>query len=67
MKFHSVNALGHHQLSPPARGAWIEIRLIRPPIGSGGSPPARGAWIEITSGTNFSRWMRVAPREGGVD
>ena len=34
-------------MSPPARGAWIEItRSLLTAIRSR-SPPARGAWIEI--------------------
>ena len=35
-------------MSPPSRGAWIEIKVV---LGDGTvlieSPPSRGAWIEI--------------------
>ena len=36
-------------MSLPARGAWIEIAVIRADISSFSSLPARGAWIEICS------------------
>ena len=31
------------------------------------SPPARGAWIEILRRKRQEKWLRVAPRTGGVD
>ena len=34
-------------LSPPSRGAWIEITVCRQPLSMSRSPPSRGAWIEI--------------------
>ena len=55
-----------HQ-SLPARGAWIEIRRLRPLTRSDTSLPARGAWIEILSTTFFAASHAVAPREGSVD
>ena len=34
--------------SPPARGVWIEIRILMPPQKTTKrSPPARVVWIEI--------------------
>ena len=33
--------------SPPARGAWIEMRQKDAEAARYESPPARGAWIEI--------------------
>ena len=53
--------------SHPARGAWIEIVLLRIQTCCAWSHPARGAWIEIV-------WLDVridvafvAPRKGCVD
>ena len=34
-------------LSPPSRGAWIEIRGLLANYAGALSPPSRGAWIEI--------------------
>ena len=44
---------GPLMLSPPARGAWIEISVGRNGPHSVASPPARGAWIEMFN------WWRV--------
>ena len=55
-------------LSPPSRGAWIEICDIQEP--SGGcpeSPPSRGAWIEIPDEVFALDRRKVAPLAGGVD
>ena len=38
-------------LSPPSRGAWIEIDICREFHVNEASPPSRGAWIEITWAT----------------
>ena len=35
-------------VSPPSRGAWIEIHETVMYHVQVGSPPSRGAWIEIT-------------------
>ena len=35
-------------VSPPARGAWIEMGFSPSSERHWRSPPARGAWIEIT-------------------
>ncbi len=35
------------QVSPPVRGAWIEICFQGIECGILTSPPVRGAWIEI--------------------
>ena len=35
-------------MSPPSRGAWIEIGLHLPDGVDEESPPTRGAWIEIS-------------------
>ena len=55
------------ELSPPSRGAWIEITgryegYLTPP-----SPPSRGAWIEIMGILIPDGWAEVAPLAGGVD
>ena len=34
-------------LSPPSRGAWIEIRGLLANYAGALSPPSRGAWIEM--------------------
>ena len=34
-------------LSPPSRGAWIEICVFLLVVYVYRSPPSRGAWIEI--------------------
>ena len=53
-------------MSPPARGAWIEIRAgrnmrRRPPR----SPPARGAWIEIQNSFGGAWSVYGRPPHGG--
>ena len=52
-------------MSPPSRGAWIEI--VNPVYTGtdGTSPPSRGAWIEINVKTSMmpGRWSR--PPRGG--
>ena len=54
-------------VSPPVRGAWIEISGIPPLYNTTESPPVRGAWIEmIFTGQLWLTWV-VASREGGVD
>ena len=35
------------KVSPPSRGAWIEIMYRLPIKAHLASPPSRGAWIEI--------------------
>ncbi len=38
-----------NNMSPPSRGAWIEMLLLAVVLlQSFTSPPSRGAWIEIT-------------------
>ena len=34
-------------LSRPARGAWVEILILRMPSSLHRSRPARGAWVEM--------------------
>ena len=54
--------------SPPARGAWIEIFIIKNKERKTlWSPPARGAWIEIVHARVAFSPPAVAPRTGGVD
>ena len=47
MKFHMWYGKGGGDMSPPARGAWIEMLLQQTCRYHRRSPPARGAWIEI--------------------
>ena len=67
MKFKGLWYSGDRLKSPPARGAWIEIRWKNKPYRVKGSPPARGAWIEILLENRAAQYFVVAPREGGVD
>ena len=51
--------------SPPSRGAWIEITIMRfrktrPPR----SPPSRGAWIEIPPQRTQTHWAESPPSRG---
>ena len=54
-------------LSPPSRGAWIEIRGLLANYAGALSPPSRGAWIEIVMTCNTETAEVVAPLAGGVD
>ena len=54
-------------MSHPARGAWIEIKIILDKIASFASHPARGAWIEIRMWDSTIKTDDVAPRTGCVD
>ena len=54
-------------VSPPSRGAWIEIHRDGAMHGFWLSPPSRGAWIEIYIKFLQSMQMLVAPLAGGVD
>ena len=47
MKFVAVNEECYIVLSPPSRGAWIEILWQGQQYLYDRSPPSRGAWIEI--------------------
>ena len=54
-------------MSPPSRGAWIEILLLAALGILMPSPPSRGAWIEIDQATINFAMAAVAPLAGGVD
>ena len=55
-------------VSPPSRGAWIEISITTPKTGRKTSPPSRGAWIEMMLDTlQKIHDLHVAPLAGGVD
>ena len=54
-------------MSPPSRGAWIEIISVSPVPVNLPSPPSRGAWIEIYLFCVLPRGELVAPLAGGVD
>ena len=51
-------------LSPPSRGAWIEIPEVKAKYDKGRSPPSRGAWIEIAREVDFVSRFAVAPLAG---
>ena len=55
------------QQSLPARGAWIEIKVMLQEGERNLSLPARGAWIEMDTPLLVSNVSKVAPREGSVD
>ena len=55
-------------VSPPAKGAWIEIPSFCDSSLMPKSPPAKGAWIEIGAWVSRAKMPHlVAPCEGGVD
>ena len=54
-------------LSPPSRGAWIEMSIAQQVENHGQSPPSRGAWIEIPFKAVDRVDHQVAPLAGGVD
>ena len=54
-------------MSPPSRGAWIEIILPESMVRVAESPPSRGAWIEIAWEKGCNENHNVAPLAGGVD
>ena len=60
MKFSPFADVLSSQSSPPAQGAWIEMRTAAALCtGSDGSPPAQGAWIEISQTLgSCSGWAR---------
>ena len=56
------------EMSPPSRGAWIEISSgLMPESPRSLSPPSRGAWIEIFPISDYQLPSAVAPLAGGVD
>ena len=50
--------------SPPARGAWIEIKQRFTGMDAILSPPARGAWIEIIVATRGVQSIGSPPARG---
>ena len=55
-------------MSPPSRGAWIEIPVELWKLSKKTkSPPSRGAWIEIQTSGRGNFVPEVAPLAGGVD
>ena len=68
MKYLPVVLHGQQPVSPPSRGAWIEIgNLAALTHIRKESPPSRGAWIEIKSTWICEKKIDVAPLAGGVD
>ena len=50
-------------MSRPARGEWIEMRILRSPVDLLGSRPARGEWIEISHSSKLPlSFTGLAPR-----
>ena len=68
LKSKMATILSQAALSPPSRGAWIEI-CSSPRVLARGmtSPPSRGAWIEIMYDGMSCGHIAVAPLAGGVD
>ena len=55
-------------VSPPSRGAWIEIMVLPPSVDREfASPPARGGWVVIAKVPIGVGVPGVAPLAGGVD
>ena len=54
-------------LSPPSRGAWIEINNMLSDRKDTESPPSRGAWIEISIKIQDFSGNQSPPSRGGVD
>ena len=55
-------------VSPPSRGAWIEISVFTHDLLKyWKSPPSRGAWIEICVWGGTRMTHTVATLAGGVD
>ena len=52
--------------SRPARGAWVEIHLLRRCLPHLTSRPARGAWVEMLKRYAIRAISVVAPRKGRV-
>ena len=52
-------------VSPPSRGAWIEIVVFVGFIRGVKSPPSRGAWIEIIYHGAKPRKKASRPPRGG--
>ena len=50
--------------SPPAWGAWIEIKILVGIPKDYESPPAWGAWIEICNPGNPNHWFKSPPAWG---
>ena len=67
LKSEEVHRGGVLRLSPPSRGAWIEIAPVADDPDDELSPPSRGAWIEIADDLPDNRAAPVAPLAGGVD
>ena len=67
MKFKTILDLVMYLVSPPSRGAWIEISPRGPTLTRSQSPPSRGAWIEIIVDQVSVADLSVAPLAGGVD
>ena len=54
--------------SCPARGTWIEIRIVTAYNAMlSRSCPARGTWIEMASRARVTGYVLVVPRKGHVD
>ena len=67
MKFLITPAKVSGSMSPPSRGAWIEIGIVSTVASAVTSPPSRGAWIEIPKALPQKPVLIVAPLAGGVD
>ena len=65
MKYSTIMRESLPNLSPPSRGAWIEIPLDCCMIFSAASPPSQGAWIEIEEVQIMRRKMNGRPPRGG--
>ena len=55
------------QSSSPARGTWIEIKIVGKEVVMLESSPARGTWIEMILNATSCTIPLVVPRKGDVD
>ena len=67
MKYLAPEEAATFEVSPPTRGAWIEIAVKNFMGNVAESPPTRGAWIEMKTASAIPGALNVAPHTGGVD
>ena len=65
MKLSFLMNLYPNGMSPPSRGAWIEIEALNNnTVVMTRSPPSRGAWIEIDATIALTISMASPPSRG---
>ena len=64
MKLRGGAGVIHFPVSPPSRGAWIEISTPRETARRTTSPPSRGAWIEMMKYETRLEMLKSPPSRG---